>query len=272
MLKFSKFAAIAVLGLVAASPAFAQDKTAADKPATPPTVNGVVIPQERIDVNVKAALSQGQQDTPELRNMVRDRVIDLELLSQEAIKQGMDKQADVQQQMEITRQNILAGALIQEFVKNNPISDAAIKEGYDKFKEGMGSKEFDIRHILVKTEAEAKSVEAKLKKGAKFEKLAKELSQDAGSKDNGGDLGWVPAGNIATAYVKPFADAVMALKKGQTSAPVQSQFGWHIIQIKDERNITLPTLDELKPKITQRLQSEAVKKYIADLRDKAKIE
>lgn len=266
MQKFVKFAAIAMLGMIVASPVFAEDK-----PVTT-TVNGVVIPQERIDVSVKAATSQGQQDTPELRNMVRDKVVDLEVLSQEAVKDGLDKQSDIQQQMEITRQNILASALVQEFLKKNPISDDAVKKEYDQMKEGLGSKEYDVRHILVKTEAEAKSIAAKLKKGAKFDKLAKQFSQDAGSKENGGDLGWVPVGSIPTTYVKPFADAVLALKKGETSAPVQSQFGWHIIQLKDERNIKLPTMDELKPKLTQRLQQEAVKKFIADLRDKAKVE
>jgi peptidyl-prolyl cis-trans isomerase C len=266
MQKFFKIAAIAMLGVIAASPVFAEDK-----PVTA-TVNGVVIPQERIDVSVKAAISQGQQDTPELRKMVRDRVVDLELLSQEAIKNGVDKQSDIQQQMDLTRQNILAGALVQDFIKKNPISDEAVKKEYDQMKEGLGSKEVDVRHILVKTEAEAKSVAAKLKKGGKFDKLAMELSQDAGSKEKGGDLGWVPVGNIPSTYVKSFADAVLALKKGEISAPVQSQFGWHIIQLKDERNIKLPTMDELKPKLTQRLQQEEVKKFIADLRDKAKVE
>jgi peptidyl-prolyl cis-trans isomerase C len=266
MQKCFKFAAIAMLGLIAASPVFAEDK-----PDTI-TVNGAVIPQERVDIYVKAALSQGQQDTPELRKMVRDRVIDLEVLSQAAMSKGLDKQPDIQQQIESTRQNVLASALVQDYVKNNPITADAIKQGYDKMKEDMGSKEFDIRHILVKTEAEAKSIAAKLKKGAKFDKLAKESSMDAGSKDNGGDLGWVPVGNISNTYVKPFADAVLALKKGDISAPVESQFGWHIIQVKDVRDIKLPTMDELKPKLMQRLQQDAVKKYIADLRDKAKIE
>jgi peptidyl-prolyl cis-trans isomerase C len=268
MQKFFRFVAVAMLAAIVASPVYAEDM-----PAT--TVNGVVIPQERIDVNVKAALSQGQQDTPELRKMVHDKVVDLEVLSQEAIKSGLDKESDVRQQMEITRQNILAGALVQEFLKNNPVTDDAIKQEYDQMKEGLGNKEFDVRHILVKTEAEAKSIAAKLKKGGKggqFDKLAKEFSHDTGSKDNGGDLGWVPVGNIAGSYVKPFADAVLSLKKGEVSAPVESQFGWHIIQIKDERDLKLPTMDELKPKLMQRLQQEAVKKYIADLRDKAKIE
>ncbi len=269
MQKFSRFAAIAMLGVIVASPVYAEDMPANT------TVNGVVIPQERIDVSVKAAISQGQKDTPELRKMVRDRLVDLEVLSQEAIKSGLDKEADVQQQMEFTRENILAGALIQGYIKNNPVTDDAIKQEYDQMKEGLGSKEYDVRHILVKTEDEAKSIAAKLKKGGKggqFDTLAKEMSHDAGSKDNGGDLGWVPVGNISATYVKPFADAVMSLKKGEISAPVQSEFGWHIIQIKDERDIKLPTMDELKPKLTQRLQQEAVKKYIADLRDKAKIE
>ncbi len=265
---FKRFAAIAMLGAIVASPVYADDTAA----KTTVTVNGVVIPQSRIDVNIKAAVSQGQEDTPELRKMVIDRLVDIEMLSQEATKEGLGKDAEIQQRIEFSRESVMAGALIQKFVEGNNITDAEIKAGYDKMKESLGSKELDVRHILVKTEAEAKSVAAKLKKGAQFDKLAMELSQDAGSKENGGDLGWVPKGNISAAFVKPFADAVLALKKGETSAPVESKFGWHIIQVKDERDLKLPPLDEVKPKILQRLQQEAVKNYVDGLREKAKIE
>jgi len=266
MQKFYRIAAIAMLGAIVASPVFAEDAPLKT------TVNGVVIPQERIDVNIKAAISQGQEDTPELRKTINDRLVDIEVLSQAATKNGLDKDAEIQQRIEFARESVLAGALIQDFVKNNTITDADIKKEYDLMKESLGSKELDVRHILVKTEADAKSVAARLKKGEKFDTLAMELSDDAGSKDKGGDLGWVPTGNVSAAYVKPFADAVLALKKGETSAPVESKFGWHIIQIKDERDLKLPPLDEVKPKLLQRLQQEAVKKYVEDLRGKAKIE
>lgn len=267
MQKYSRIALLALAGLFAIGTACAEDQ-----PVAAPKVNGIEIPQERIDANIEAAIAQGQQDTPELRAMVRDRMIDLEVMSQEAEKAGMDKRADVQQQIIMTRQNVLAGALLQEYVKNNPITDADLKKGYDDLKQSLGGKELDIRHILVKTEDEAKKIESELKKGKDFAKLAKEKSQDAGSKNDGGDLGWVPAGNVAKTYVKPFADAALALKKGEISAPVESQFGWHVIQLADERDLKLPTMDELKPKIEQRMQREAVQNYITDLRGKAKIE
>jgi peptidyl-prolyl cis-trans isomerase C len=124
----------------------------------------------------------------------------------------------------------------------------------------------------VEKEADAKSLVAKLKKGGKFDKLAEANSKDAGSKERGGDLGWVPVGSIPTTYVKPFADAVMNLTKGQVSEPVQSQFGWHVIKLEDVRDLKLPTYEEVKPQILQSLQQQAVQKMVAEMRAKAKIE
>jgi peptidyl-prolyl cis-trans isomerase C len=144
-----------------------------------------------------------------------------------------------------------------------------MKREYDNAKAQLGNKEYKARHILVKQEDEAKQIVAQLKKGANFEKLAADKSEDTGSKGKGGDLDWSPPNR----YVKPFADALTKLKKGQlTDVPVQTQFGWHVIRLDDERPTKLPPYEEVKTNIQQQLQTQVVQKAIADLRAKAKIE
>lgn len=261
MLKPYQFAVFALLGAIAASPVYAEDKSAA-------LVNGVSIPQSRIDMRVKSMANQGQQDTPELRAAVRDELINIEILSQEANKSGLEKQAEIQQQIELTSKTILASAYVQDYVKNHPISDDVLKQEYDTLKQHLGTKEYKARHILVKEEAEAKAIIAQLKKGAKFDKLASEKSLDTGSRVRGGDLGWSSPAN----FVKPFADALTSLAKGKISEPVQSQFGWHIIKLDDVRDLQVPNLEEMKPNLTQRLQQQAIQKMITEQRAKAKIE
>lgn len=265
MQRTSMLAAFIILGAIAANPAYAESKPAA-------TVNGVPIPQERLDLRVKSIIAQGQQDTPELRKSIRDDLISIEVLAQEAAHKNMDKQPETVQMLELSRQQVLVGAFIQDYVKAHPISDKDIKDGYENMKKTMGEKEYKVSHILVEKESDAKSIAAKLKKGGKFDKLAETNSKDPGSKERGGDLGWMPAGNIPKAFVKPFGDALLKLAKGQTSEPVQTQFGWHIIKLEDVRDTKLPSFEELKPQLTQRLQQQAVQSHIAELRAKAKIE
>lgn len=262
MLKASQFAAFALLGAIAASPVYAEDKSAA-------LVNGVSIPQSRVDLRVREMSSQsGQPDSPELRAAVRDELINIEILSQAASKSDLVKQPEVQQQLELTRQGILARAYVQDYVKNHPISDDALKQEYDRLKESLGPKEYKVQHILVKDEADAKAIAAQLKKGAKFDKLAKEKSIDAGSRGQGGDLGW----SFPSNFVKPFADTMVGLGKGKISDPVQSQYGWHIIKVEDVRASQLPSFEQFKPNLVQRMQQQAVQKMVGELRSKAKVE
>src|SRR4051812_36048551 len=133
----------------------------------------------------------------------------------------------------------------------------------------MPAKESHVRHILVDKEDDAKNLIAQIKKGASFEKLAAEHSTDPGSKARGGDLDWAPAER----YVKPFADAVTKLKKGQlTEAPVHTDFGYHVIRLDDERATKVPSFEEAKPQLQQLVQNQIVQKQIQDLRAKAKVE
>ena len=265
MLRTSILTAIAMLGMLATGIVYADSKPAA-------TVSGTAIPQERVELRVKILATQGQPDTPDLRKAIRDDLINLEIVSQEAAKKNMEAQPEVIQQLELARQSVLVSAYVQDYMKGHPISDESIMQEYDKIKSTRGSKEFSVRHILVESEAEAKAIAAKLKKGSKFEKLAEANTKDAGSKDRGGDLGWVAVGNIPTTFVKPFGDALLKLSKGQVSEPVKSQFGWHIIKLEDVRDIKFAPLSEVKPQIVQHLQQLIVQKLVAELRAKATVE
>ncbi len=261
MPRMSILAALTILGAFAASPVHAENKPAA-------TVNNIPIPQERVDLRVNSVIAQGQPDTPELRKAIHDDLINIEVISQEAAKQNLDKQPETVQLLELSRQQVLVGAFVQNYVKTHPVAEKELTDGYESLKNNLGSKEYNARHILVETESEAKAIIAQLGKKAKFEKLA-EKSKDTGSAKQGGSLGWA----APSSFVPPFASAMTSLKKGEyTKAPVQSQFGWHVIKLDDVRDIKLPSFEELKPQLMQRMQQQAVQNLIAELRAKAKIE
>jgi peptidyl-prolyl cis-trans isomerase C len=248
-----------------ASPALAQKKV--DAAPAFATVNGKSIPQNRADALIAGQAAQGQPDSPELRQAIKEELVRREILTQESLKKGFDKKADVQGQIDLARQGVLIGAYLNDYVRSNPISEDQIKKEYEGIKSQMGDKEYKARHILVEKEDDAKAIIEKLKKGEKFDELAK-ASKDPGSKDRGGDLGWA---NRA-AYVKPFSEAMVKLEKGKTTdAPVKSDFGWHVIQLEDTRELKLPAYDEAKPQIAQRLQQALVQGHIGALRSKADV-
>ena len=268
-----KTLAVALVAGTFAVGAVAQEKApkkAATAAATSKiVVNGVTIPQSRIDAMNKELTATGQPNTPERAQAVKEELINREVLVQAAQKRGLDKNADVMAQMDMARQAVLVRALFESEVKAHPITDADLQKQYEDFKKSMGENEYKIRHILVDKEDDAKAIIADLGKGADFAKLAKEKSKDPGSKDNGGDLDWGPSAR----YVKPFADAVMAMKKGQTStAPVKTDFGFHVIRLDDVRPLKVPAFEELKEQFRQRAQQQQIQKMVMDLRGKAKVE
>ena len=261
MQKFTKQAGALLIGATLSAAALAAGNTFV-------TVNGAAVPQSLADVIIAEQKAQGATESPELKNNVREHLIRRELLLQEAKKSGIDKKADVAAQAEMMRQEFIIRAYVQEYAKKHPIGDAQLKSQYDGIKAQLGSTEFKARHILVKEEADAKAVIENLKKGAKFDELAKQ-SIDPGSKDNGGELGWSSASN----FVKPFADALSSLEKGKyTEAPVKSEFGFHVIQLDDTRPLAVPSFDELKPRLLQQAQSQQIGKMVEDLRAKAKVQ
>ena len=232
-------------------------------------VNGVTIPQSRIDAMNKELTATGQPDTPERRQAVKDELVNREILVQAAAKRGLDKSPEVAAQVEMARQAVLVRALFESEVKARPITDADLQKQYEDFKKSMGENEYKARHILVDKEDDAKAIIAELGKGGDFAKLAKDKSKDPGSKDNGGDLDWGPGAR----YVKPFSEALAALKKGETTkAPVKTDFGYHVIKLDDVRPLKVPAFDELKEQFRQRAQQQQIQKLVMDLRGKAKVE
>jgi peptidyl-prolyl cis-trans isomerase C len=248
-----------------AAPKAAPKAAAAPKADAAAPAGKALYPQPQYDFMVKERLAQGAQDTPELRQAVREELNTRELLAREAKKQGIDKSADMKAQMDLAAQTILVRAYVTDWLKKNPIPDAELHKEYDAIKGQIGDKEYKVRHILVDKEDEAKEIIAELQKGAKFEDLAKARSKDPGSKDKGGDLDW----NAPTNFVKPFGDAMKSTPKGKfTAQPVQTQFGWHVIEVDDVRDAKVPTFDEVKPQLQQRMQAQWLDKYFKDLRAK----
>jgi peptidyl-prolyl cis-trans isomerase C len=253
-----KPAHLLVVLLVTAFPAMAQNLA---------TVNGKAIPASKAEPFVKQALAQGQKDTPQLRAMIKDRLVGTEVLLQEAEKAGYSKNEDVKIQIEMARQQILIQSLMRAHVEKNPVSEADIKAAYDKWKTQNGDNEYHPFHILVEKEDDAKAIISKLKGGAKFEELAKQ-SKDTGSAAKGGDLDWVSQANVPPA----FATALASLKKGQfTETPVKTEVGFHVIKLDDVRPLKLPTMEEVKQQIGESLVQEKVQVYQQSLIKKAVI-
>lgn len=258
-------ACVATLGTTTA---FAQTPKAAEKSSAFATVNGKAIPKSRADALLAGQARQGIPDTPELRKQVSEELVRREILTQEATKKGFDKKAEIQGQMDLARQGVLIGAYLNEYARTHPVTDEAIKKEYEAVREKLGTKEYKARHVLVEKEDEAKAIIESLKKGVKFDELAKQ-SKDPGSKERGGDLGWASPAS----FVKPFSDAMVKLAAGKyTETPVKSDFGWHVIQLDETRDLKLPSFDEAKGQISQQLQQRMVQQHIDDLRAKAKVE
>jgi peptidyl-prolyl cis-trans isomerase C len=250
---------LALIAVAVAVPASAQNLA---------VVNGKAIPTARVDSMVKQMVQQGQKDSPEMRAMIKDELINREVLAQEADRQGVSARPEIKSQIDLARQSIIIRALAQEFVAKNPVSDDEMKAEYDKFKGQTSGKEYHARHILVEKEDEAKALITKLKGGAKFDQLAAQ-SKDQGSAKQGGDLGWAPP----DAFVKPFSDAMVALKAGEiTQTPVQTQFGYHVIKLEEVRDAQMPAFDEVKGQIAESLQQRKLQQFQQDLKKKAKIQ
>ncbi len=262
--KMSQLLALCLASALSLSACHAKEPaTAAQSGPAIATVNGVQIPQSRFNVFLQQATAQGQPDTPALRNAITNELIARELLSQQATKEGLERQSAVAAQLAIAHDTVLASAYIQGYLKSHPVTEPEIQAAYAKLSPEL--QEYKARHILVKTKSQAEAIIAKLNHGANFAKLAEADSIDTGSKKAGGELGWVSPGNV----VPQFAAALPELKPGTyTKTPVQSPFGWHIIMLEGKR--TRP-LDQVKPQIVQMLQREQVQRQVSALRAGAKI-
>ena len=277
MRAFLRTPATAVSALIALASLAACNKSqqaaAPQSAAAPPpvaTVNGSPISRSEYDLFVKDILQGKKHDlTADEKGQVLDDLINMQLLADQAEKDGLQNDPDTLAQLHLLHMRVLADAESQKYIKALQPSDADLQAEYETAVAAMDKTEYKARHILVASKEDGESIIKKLKGGAKFEDLAKSQSTDTGSKNNGGELGWFTTSRM----VKPFADAVVALKKGEiTQEPVQTQFGWHVIQLEDTRDKTPPPFDQVKPQLTNQVIRKKLQAYVADLKKNAKIE
>lgn len=241
---------------------------AIDKADAIAVVNGQYIAKSTLEALEKEIAERSHGQTFPKEKLIEE-LVQRELLVQDAAQKQLDKSPEVLAQLEAAKKALLTQADLQNFIKANPVTDAEIKAEYDSKIAAEKGTEFKARHILVKTEAEAKKLIAELDKGADFAKLANKNSLDAKESQNGGDLGWFSSAQM----VAPFSEAVAALEKGKyTKEPVKTQFGFHVILKEDSRALTPPPLEAVKEQLTPFLQRKKVQGMIETLRKQAKVE
>ncbi len=236
------------------------------------TVNGTPLTNGLLILNIKAAMAQGQKDSPELQKALKEELINRELLTQEAIKQGLDKDIDFRDQIAQLKQTLMIQAFLENHFQKNPISDARLREEFDRQKkligEGASASQYRLSQIIVSNETDAMDLIRRIQKGELFGKLAQEYSVDQASKANGGQIGWVLPGQV----VPQVANVIVNMNKGAvTNAPIQTQGGWVIVKVDDKRPFKLPTFDEAKPQLRQAIVQQYLAETIKKLRDSAKI-
>jgi peptidyl-prolyl cis-trans isomerase C len=242
---------------------------AGDTSPTLASVNGSTITQNFFDFYVKAIAGKPASElTPDQRQQALDNLVRAELVAQQAQKEGVDKIADTEQLLELTRLNVLQQTMSERYLKDKKPTEKELRAEYETQVANLPKLEYHARHILVATEPFAQKVVDRLEKGAKFDEIAKQESMDS-SKDNGGDLGWFTPDRM----VKPFADAVLGLKPGEyTHKPVQTQYGWHVIQLVETRDLAPPPFDQVKQRLEQVVQAKKFKAYTDDLLHNAKVD
>lgn len=261
--------ATALLLLAGCAQKGAQSTGSAAAPKPVATVNGQALTTTQFELFTKAIAGKTSSELNAAQKaQALDTLVRAEAVAQQAEKEGLDKVGDAPPSLALARLQILEQAAMANFLKDHKATDAELKAEYDAQVAAMPKTQYKARHILVKTKEEADQIIAELKKGAKFEKLAADHSLD-GSKNNGGDLGWFSPNNM----VKPFADAVAGLKKGETTqTPVQTEFGWHVIRLDDTRETTPPAFDTVKDRLVQIVEAKKFKTYGDGLVSVAKVE
>jgi peptidyl-prolyl cis-trans isomerase C len=234
------------------------------------TVDGVALTRPEFDIYEKNLLrnEKVQNLTAEQQGQVLDNLITMQVMAAQGVKDGLESDPDVKANLALLHMRVLADAESQKFVKSTKPTDAELHAEYDAAVAQMDKNEYHARHILVASKDQAEQIIKKLKSGAKFEDLAKAQSTDTGSKNNGGDLGWFTTSRM----VKPFADAVKGMKKGDISAPVQTQYGWHVIQLEDTRDAAPPPFDQVKQQLTDGVLRKKLQAYVEDLKKQAKVD
>jgi peptidyl-prolyl cis-trans isomerase C len=253
----------------AKAPANAETKTDFEFVAS---VNGAPITQGLLNLTIRALVSQGQTDSPELRQAVKNDLINKELVAQEATRLGLANSIDFPDQIAQLRQNLLLQAFLESHFKKNPITDAQLREEYDRQRKLMGDTsnafQYRVSQIVVSTETDAMDLIRRLQKGDLFGRLAQEFSLDAASKAQGGSLGWMMTGQVIPAV----ATVLPTMAKGAiTPKPIQTPAGWVILKLDDKRAFKIPSFEESKPQLQQALVQQYLGQAIQGLRSNAKI-
>jgi len=263
---------LAPLLVTLAALAACQPKTSAVTDSSPPvaTVNGAPITRNFYDFYIKG-ITGGKSPadlTAEQRSLALDNLVRAQLVAEQAVKEGVDKSGDAAYMLQLARLNVLEQAMQERYLKDRQPSEQELRAEYEAQLAAMPKTEYHARHILVATEPFAQKIIDRLDKGEKFDALAKAESMDS-SKNNGGDLGWFTPGRM----VPEFAGAVMALKPGEyTHKPVQTQYGWHVIQLLETREVTPPPFDQVRQRLVQVVQAKKFKQYTDELLRNAKVE
>jgi peptidyl-prolyl cis-trans isomerase C len=231
-------------------------------------VNGVEIRQSQVDLAEEDLTEQIAQLPAEARReYLITYLIDMQLVDKAAEDQKLAQSVEFARRLTFAKNKLLMDTQMQS-VGKDAVTDAALRKVYDEAAKQIGDEqEVRARHILVETEADAKALLAELKKGADFAALAKQKSKDPGASE-GGDLGYFTKDQM----VPEFAEVAFKLNKGQTSDPVKTQFGWHIIKVEDKRKREVPSFDQVKPQLESYLVRKAQADYVSKLRESAKIE
>jgi len=236
------------------------------------TVNGVAITQGLFNLNIRALANQGQKDTPELRQGIKEDLINKELIAQEATRLGLAKEIDFPDQVAQLKQNLLLQVFLENHFKKEPITDARMREEYDRQRklmgEGNNSTQYRLSQILVSNETDALDLIRRIQKGELFGKLAQEYSADAASKAQGGSLGWVMPAQV----IPVVASAIPTMAKGSiTTTPIQTPAGWVILKLDDKRAFKIPSFEEAKPQIRQAIVQQYIAESVKNLRANARI-
>lgn len=274
-MKVTRILALGAWLVLAACSKNANTDKPAETPATPAkpplvTVNGKAISEELFEDYAKAVAGKSVAElSPEDRDQIKENLVRIELIAQQAEKDGLTKDPEVATRLELSRLNLLQQAAAQKYLKDRTPSEAELRAEYESQMASSPMVEYHARHILLSSEENARKVIQQLDGGADFVKLARTLSSDKGSAAKGGDLDWFAPG----AMVKPFAAALADLKTNEyTKTPVQTQFGWHVIQLLGKRDRTPPTFDAVKDQLQQIVLSKKFKAYSDDMMKTAKIE
>ena len=267
-LHYIRFLASAVIALGFVTVAYAQNSLPINAAAS---VNGMIISNDAVEEGIQAALSQGQKDSPELRNAVLGKMIDISILSQQAEKNGLADSDKANTQLALIRQNYLADLELSTFMSKNPVTDADIQAEYNREIASLGTQgmivEYKVSDLVVATEAEAKTALARTKKGESFDKVVKSVSL-APNKDQGGAVGWVQAGQT----LPQIANVLVTLSKGQVSpAPIQMPQGWYLIKLEDKKSSKPPTFEQAKAAIRNGLIQKKQYEFLSQLRQGSNI-